>query len=130
MIDYLFLLHAPAEYCNDIEQEMDYVVKRLKELSVELDIPILLTNRLIRGTATSPRRVPQYRYFYHLDSMKYADRICLFYRPAFYNIFIDPETGEDLHDTAFFYIVNPYQESETTPRVRLHFRRDLGRFEN
>lgn len=130
VIDELALLYAPAEYRNDREQETDYIVKRLKELSVELDIPILLNNKLIHGTATSPRRVPQYSYFYYLDSMKYADRICLFYRPAFYNIFIDPETGEDLHDTAFFYIVTPYQESETTPRVRLHFRRDLCRFDN
>ena len=84
-IDYLQLMRGPQEYLAKRVDEIDYIVRTLKETAKELDIPIIVLsqmNRVIR-TQTGSHNKPQVRDLCESSSIEgHADLILLIDRPS------------------------------------------------
>ena len=84
-IDYLQLMRGPQEYLGKRVEEIDYIVRTLKETAKELDIPIIVLsqmNRVIR-TQTGSHNKPQVRDLCESSSIEgHADLILLIDRPS------------------------------------------------
>ena len=126
IIDYFELIRTPKGQFDDRALEVEYIAKRLKELAVELNIPIVVGNSVKETTKNAPK-IPRLSDFRYRGIVNYADVLCYLYRPAYYHIYFDMRTGEDLRETADIIIAK--QRSGISRTVRLRYRPEFSKFE-
>lgn len=126
IIDYFELIRTPKGQFDDRALEVEYIAKRLKELAVELNIPIIVFSNLRRKTVNTPT-IPQLSDFWYRGIVNYADVLCYLYRPAYYHIYFDLH-GKDLREAADIIIAK--QRSGISRTVRLRYRPEFSKFEN
>ncbi len=127
MIDYLQLVSAVGIQSGNRKEELSVISRSLKELAMELDIPIIAMSQLNRGVETRRREDQRPK----LDDLResgaidqYADTVCFIHRPEYYKIYED-EKGNNLRGLAEIIIAK--HRSGTVGNVWLEFR---GKFQN
>jgi len=100
IIDYLQLMNAKGVIVSSRQEEISYIVRSLKDLALELNIPIIVTCQLNRSVSRDgiEGKRPQLSDFRESDSLEQdSDMIVFAHRPDYYNIYMDAN-GNDLHD--------------------------------
>jgi replicative DNA helicase len=100
IIDYLQLMNAKGVIVSSRQEEISYIVRSLKDLALELNIPIIVTCQLNRSVSRDgiEGKRPQLSDLRESDSLEQdSDMIVFAHRPDYYNIYIDAN-GNDLHD--------------------------------
>lgn len=102
-IDYLQLMNANGMFFNSRQEEVEKIVHSLKELALELDIPIIVTsqvNRAGEGREGLEGKRPQLRDFRESEAIEQdADKVMFIHRPEYYHIYEDAD-GTDLRGLA------------------------------
>ena len=99
-IDYLQLMNAKGVVVSSRQEEISYIVRSLKDLALELNIPIIVTCQLNRSVSRDgiEGKRPQLSDLRESDSLEQdSDMIVFAHRPDYYNIYMDAN-GNDLHD--------------------------------
>lgn len=128
-IDYLQLLNAQVD-CNGSElQKCGFIVQQLKELAIELNVPIVLMSDLYEKSKKSKRVMkPKMANIYNLGIKKSSiDVICLLHRPEYYRIFKD-HSGKDLHGLGQILVLKNH--NNTIGNAWVQFNRKHLRFED
>lgn len=82
VIDYLGLINARRKFSNRNE-EVSYISRKIKELAMERDIPILALHQLNRASESDGHRRPQLSDLRDSGSLEQdADNVIFIYRPA------------------------------------------------
>ena len=100
IIDYLQLMNAKGVIVSSRQEEISYIVRSLKDLALELNIPIIVTCQLNRSVSRDgiEGKRPQLSDLRESDSLEQdSDMIVFAHRPDYYNIYMDAN-GNDLHD--------------------------------
>ena len=100
IIDYLQLMNAKGVIVSSRQEEISYIVRSLKDLALELNIPIIVTCQLNRSVSRDgiEGKRPQLSDLRESDSLEQdSDMIVFAHRPDYYNIYMD-KNGNDLHD--------------------------------
>ena len=100
VIDYLQLMNAKGVIVSSRQEEVSCIVRSLKKLALELNIPIIVTCQLNRGVSREgiEGKRPQLSDLRESDSLEQdSDMIIFVHRPDYYNIYMDAN-GNDLHD--------------------------------
>lgn len=100
IIDYLQLMNAKGVIVSSRQEEISYIVRSLKDLALELNIPIIVTCQLNRSVSCDgiEGKRPQLSDLRESDSLEQdSDMIVFAHRPDYYNIYMDAN-GNDLHD--------------------------------
>ena len=98
VIDYLQLMNAKGVIVSSRQEEVSCIVRSLKKLALELNIPIIVTCQLNRGVSREgiEGKRPQLSDLRESDSLEQdSDMIIFVHRPDYYNIYMD-ENGNDL----------------------------------
>lgn len=131
IIDYLQLMNAHENNVHSREQEVGIIVRTLKELAKELDIPIIALSQLKRDTEKRSgleRKCPQLSDLRESKEIeKNADIICFIYRPEYYSIYAD-EVGNDLKGLAEIIVAKNNHGSTGTAQLR--FNSEYASFSN
>jgi replicative DNA helicase len=94
VIDYLQLIDMPNDKGATRDQTIGIVTRKLKALSKELDIPIILLSQLNRSLETRTSKIPQLADLRESGNIEQdADLVIFLYRPAYYKILVD-ESGK------------------------------------
>ena len=98
VIDYLQLMNAKGVIVSSRQEEVSCLVRSLKKLALELNIPIIVTCQLNRSVSRDgiEGKRPQLSDLRESDSLEQdSDMIIFVHRPDYYNIYMD-ENGNDL----------------------------------
>lgn len=85
IIDYFQLIAFNRQSVLSRDNEIIEIAKSLKELSVELDISIIVTSQLSRSLEEREDKRPLLTDFYESKIVEYADTILFIYRDDYYN---------------------------------------------
>ena len=85
IIDYFQLIAFNRQSVLSRDNEIIEIAKSLKELSVELDISIIVTSQLSRSLEEREDKSPLLTDFYESKIVEYADTILFIYRDDYYN---------------------------------------------
>ena len=100
VIDYLQLMNAKGAIVSSRQEEVCYIVRSLKNIALELNVPIIVTcqlNRRVESREGIEGKRPQLHDLREFNSLEQdCDMIVFVHRPDYYNIYID-ENGNDLH---------------------------------
>jgi replicative DNA helicase len=111
------------------EQEIAKISRSLKTLAKDLDIPIIALSQLSRGVESRPDKRPQLSDLRESGSIEQdADVVMFLYRPEYYGLETDPETGMSNKNVA--EIIIGKQRNGPTGRVRLKFLNQFVKFAN
>ena len=120
VIDYLQLMTAKAE---SRQQEISVISRQLKELSRELEVPVLALSQLSRQVENRENKRPQLSDLRESGSIEQdADVVLMLHREEYYN-----ETEENRGKAK---IIIAKQRNGPTGEVELQFRGSILRFEN
>ena len=100
IVDYLQLMNSGLLF-SDRNEEMAYIIRRLKALAKDLNIPIIVFSPVYRRESREEIDDirPQLRDL-RCDAIEQdADMICFIHRPEYYRIYNDIN-GNDLHGKA------------------------------
>lgn len=130
IIDYLQLMHINTESKGmNREQEIAKISRSLKTLAKDLDIPVIALSQLSRGVETRPDKRPQLSDLRESGSIEQdADVVMFLYRPEYYGLETDPETGLSNKNVA--EVIIGKQRNGPTGRVRLKFLNQFVKFVN
>ena len=98
VIDYLQLMNAKGAIVSSRQEEVCYIVRSLKNIALELNVPIIVTCQLNRSVSRDgiEGKRPQLSDLRESDSLEQdSDMIIFVHRPDYYNIYMD-ENGNDL----------------------------------
>ncbi len=129
IIDYLELMNALGFQYSNRDEEIACIIRGLKTLAKDLNIPIIAfsqLNRIKSGEEVEGRR-PQLRDL-RCDAIEQdADVICFIHRPEYYKIYTDAD-GNDLHGKAEIIVAK--NRNGNTGDVFLKFNREHSSFDN
>lgn len=131
IIDYLQLMHVNTENNKSMnrEQEIAKISRSLKTLAKDLDIPIIALSQLSRGVESRPDKRPQLSDLRESGSIEQdADVVMFLYRPEYYGLETDPETGLSNKNVA--EVIIGKQRNGPTGKVRLKFLNQFVKFAN
>lgn len=126
IVDYLQLINAGV---SDRKEEIACIIRRLKALAKDLNIPIIAFSQLNRIETSEgiDGRYPQLRDL-RCDAIEQdADVICFIHRPEYYKVYID-EYGNDLHGKAEIIVAK--NRNGNTGDVLLKFDGECSSFDN
>ena len=83
IIDYLQLLSGPDDY-KSRQEEMEYIVRKLKEMAKELGIPVMVTSQLSRAVEKREDHHPVLSDFRESIIEQDADTVIFIYREDYY----------------------------------------------
>lgn len=127
-IDYLELMRAGMPF-SDRNEEIAYIIRRLKELAKNLNIPIIVFSQISRMNFNEEvdGRRPRLRDLRYDTIEQDADVVCFIHRPAYYKIYTD-EYGNDLHGKAKIIVAK--NRNGNTGDVLLKFNGECSSFDN
>ena len=131
MVDYLQMLNANGMRFSNRQEEISKITECLKNLSKELNIPVVALSQLNRGVENREGlegkrpRLSDLRESGAIEA--YADVVLFVHRPEYYHIYND-DNGRDLHGMAQIIIAK--HRKGATGDVLLTFRGEFTRFEN
>lgn len=130
-IDYLQLLYQEAKYSENRYLELNYFTRRLKSLTRELNVPVVITSQLNRDIE---KRDEYYMKRPQLTDFRDSGTICddcdialFIYRPEFYQIYFD-DRGNDMRGVA--EIILGKHRNGALIDVLLEFHGEFKRFNN
>jgi len=122
VVDYLQLMSHPK--AESRQQEISNISRALKELSRELDIPVIALSQLSRAVEARDDKRPMLSDLRESGSIEQdADVVLLLYRPEYY--FKDDEEVRGQAD-----VIIAKQRNGPTGEVKLRFFSSIMRFEN
>lgn len=128
IVDYLQLMNAGLLF-SDRNEEMAYIIRRLKALAKDLNIPIIVFSSVYRRESREEIDGirPQLRDL-RFDAIEQdADMICFIHRPEFYRIYNDIN-GNDLHGKAEIIVAK--NRNGNRGDVLLKFNGEYSSFDN
>lgn len=125
IIDYFDLLNASGATYSNRREECEKIIRSLKELALELEIPVIVLAQLNRSEPTG--RFPRIADFRNCDMDCYADVICLIHRLDYYGIYKD-DKGNDTRDLAIIHVAK--HRNGKTENVYLKFLPENAGFQN
>ncbi|MCS7076350.1 MAG: replicative DNA helicase [Bacteroidia bacterium] len=128
IIDYLQLMHVSNDSKSmNREQEIAKISRSLKALAKDLDIPIIAISQLSRGVESRPDKRPQLSDLRESGSIEQdADVVMFLYRPEYYGLDTDPETGLSNKNVA--EVIIGKQRNGPVGKVRLKFLNQFVKF--
>lgn len=129
IVDYLQLISAGLLF-SDRNEEVAYIIRRLKALAKDLNIPIIAFSQQNRGAEDSvgiEGKRPKLRDLRGNTIEEDADVICFIHRPEYYKIYSD-ENGNDLHGKTEIIVAK--NRNGNTGIARLKFNGDYSSFDN
>lgn len=129
IVDYLQLMNAGLLF-SDRNEEMAYIIRRLKALAKDLNIPIIAFSQQNRGAEDSvgiEGKRPKLRDLRGNTIEEDADVICFIHRPEYYKIYSD-ENGNDLHGKTEIIVAK--NRNGNTGIARLKFNGEYSSFDN
>lgn len=131
VIDYLQLMNACGASFDSRAEEITIIIRTLKALAKNLNIPIIVfsqLDRIVGGDEIPEGRRPRLRDFGKYEAIEQdADMICFIYRPECYKIYQD-DKGNDLHGMAEIIVAK--NRNGNTGSAFLRFSGQFARFEN
>jgi replicative DNA helicase len=131
IIDYLQLISTTNDQNRTRHDELAEIVRVLKRLARELDIPIIILSQLNRGVTIREGlegKRPQLSDLRECGAIEDdSDLIIFVHRPEYYHIYQD-DSGRDLHGMA--QIIVAKQRMGSTGDVLLEFKGEYTRFNN
>ncbi|MFN3918259.1 MAG: replicative DNA helicase [Flavobacteriales bacterium] len=129
IIDYLQLMTAGAGKGNR-EQEISTISRSIKEIAKELNIPIIALSQLSRSVETrGGDKRPQLSDLRESGAIEQdADIVSFIYRPEYYGITEDPQTGMPTQGVGELIIAK--HRNGSLEDVRLKFISHLAKFTN
>lgn len=128
IIDYLELMNHGLLF-SDRNEGIAYIIRRLKELAKDLNIPIIAFSQLnrIKNGEEVEGRYPQLRDLRYDAIEQDADVVCFIHRPEYYKIYTN-ENGNDLHGKAEIIVAK--NRNGNTGDVLLKFNGECSSFDN
>lgn len=129
IVDYLQLISAGLLF-SDRNEEVAYIIRRLKALAKDLNIPIIAFSQQNRGAEDSvgiEGKRPKLRDLRGNTIEEDADVICFIHRPEYYKIYSD-ENGNDLHGKTEIIVAK--NRNGNTGIARLKFNGGYSSFDN
>lgn len=129
IVDYLQLISAGLLF-SDRNEEVAYIIRRLKALAKDLNIPIIAFCQQNRGAEDSvgiEGKRPKLRDLRGNTIEEDADVICFIHRPEYYKIYSD-ENGNDLHGKTEIIVAK--NRNGNTGIARLKFNGEYSSFDN
>jgi replicative DNA helicase len=129
IVDYLQLMNSGLLF-SDRNEEMAYIIRRLKALAKDLNIPIIAFSQQNRGAEDSvgiEGKRPKLRDLRGNTIEEDADVICFIHRPEYYKIYSD-ENGNDLHGKTEIIVAK--NRNGNTGIARLKFNGEYSSFDN
>ena len=129
IVDYLQLMNSGLLF-SDRNEEMAYIIRRLKALAKDLNIPIIAFSQQNRGAEDSvgiEGKRPKLRDLRGNTIEEDADVICFIHRPEYYKIYSD-ENGNDLHGKTEIIVAK--NRNGNTGIARLNFNGECSSFDN
>ena len=129
IVDYLQLMNAGLLF-SDRNEEMAYIIRRLKALAKDLNITIIAFSQQNRGAEDSvgiEGKRPKLRDLRGNTIEEDADVICFIHRPEYYKIYSD-ENGNDLHGKTEIIVAK--NRNGNTGIARLKFNGEYSSFDN
>ncbi len=128
IVDYLQLMNAGLLF-SDRNEEMAYIIRRLKALAKDLNIPIIVFSSVYRRESREEIDGirPQLRDLRYDAIEQDADMICFIHRPEFYRIYNDIN-GNDLHGKAEIIVAK--NRNGNRGDVLLKFNGEYSSFDN
>lgn len=129
IVDYLQLISAGLLF-SDRNEEVAYIIRRLKALAKDLNIPIIAFSQQNRGAEDSvgiEGKRPKLRDLRGNTIEEDADVICFIHRPEYYKIYSD-ENGNDLHGKTEIIVAK--NRNGNTGIARLKFNGEYSSFDN
>ena len=131
MIDYLQLMNANGMRFNSRQEEVSKISCSLKELAMELNIPVIALsqlNRGVEGREGAEGKRPMLSDLRESGAIEQdADMVVFVHRPEYYHIY-QGTNGEDYRGMAEIIIAK--HRKGATDIVLLNFRGEYTRFEN
>mgnify|MGYP000666361292 FL=1 len=130
IIDYLQLMTGGGEGKGNREQEISFISRSIKTVAKELDVPIIALSQLSRSVETrGGDKKPILSDLRESGAIEQdADIVSFIYRPEYYGITSDTETGDNLEGIGEFIIAKHRNGSLET--VKLRFVGQFAKFEN
>jgi replicative DNA helicase len=120
IIDYLQLMQAGARAENR-QQEISQISRSLKALARELEVPVIALSQLSRAVEARQDRRPMLSDLRESGAIEQdADVVAFIYRDDYYH----PDTDQP----GIVEVIVAKQRNGPTGVVRLHFRKETGRF--
>ena len=129
IVDYLQLISAGLLF-SDRNEEVAYIIRRLKALAKDLNIPIIAFSQQNRGAEDSvgiEGKRPKLRDLRGNTIEEDSDVICFIHRPEYYKIYSD-ENGNDLHGKTEIIVAK--NRNGNTGIARLKFNGEYSSFDN
>lgn len=129
IVDYLQLISAGLLF-SDRNEEVAYIIRRLKALAKDLNILIIAFSQQNRGAEDSvgiEGKRPKLRDLRGNTIEEDADVICFIHRPEYYKIYSD-ENGNDLHGKTEIIVAK--NRNGNTGIARLKFNGEYSSFDN
>ena len=126
IIDYLQLMESPRE--ENRQQEITKISRSLKNLSKELNVPVMALSQLSRAVETRDKsRKPQLSDLRESGAIEQdADVVLFVYRPEYYNIKEFEDTKESTYNKC--EIIIGKQRNGPVGSVKLNFLKEFGKF--
>lgn len=126
IVDYLQLMNAGV---SDRKEEIACIIRRLKALAKDLNIPIIVFSQLKRIETSEgiDGKYPQLRDLCNEAIEQDADVVCFIHRPEYYRIYTDGN-GNDFHGIAKIIVAK--NRNGNTGEVHLKFNGEYASFNN
>ncbi len=130
IIDYLQLMTGGGEGKGNREQEISFISRSIKTVAKELDVPIIALSQLSRSVETrGGDKKPMLSDLRESGAIEQdADIVSFIYRPEYYGLTTDEETGDSLEGIGEFIIAK--HRNGSLESVKLRFVGQFAKFEN
>jgi replicative DNA helicase len=130
IIDYLQLMTGGGEGKGNREQEISFISRSIKTVAKELEVPIIALSQLSRSVETrGGDKRPMLSDLRESGAIEQdADIVSFIYRPEYYGLTTDEETGDSLEGIGEFIIAK--HRNGSLESVKLRFVGQFAKFEN